>query len=570
MSDVGIRLTMTENASSIAPKISESLRGISQAGEDMKEALELGDLEEKYKSFADRVDKLHDVQKEGERITSQQALAGRARGAQAPIGRAPEEIMKTTAGAVQRVGGTGDVTEAGPGILEQLKKMLSAAGPVGMAAGAVVGVTAAGALIANALAKQFEKVMPEMMDLTAIMGELGSTSKETSDSFKATMEEASGAASRFGYSLEVGAGVMRTFAEVAGVGRGEAAAGAGRVMEYARGMGISPGALGRAGALGARFGQQETLGYAYGGLQAAGMGKGQYQEFLNATLNIFEEGLSRGIVKAIPEIATTQAWIGQMGEQYQGQYGLNLYKKMEGTMAGATGLQAEKDVVLYRAAQRALGGEAGELEVMKSLERGPNQSFMKAVGEIVKETTGGVMIDSVRMLKSIFGVGYTQASDLAELLKSGKFMEAVKIVEPPDAVSREKDLLTAQEDMRENIRIVGAEIVPMKVAMVESAGTLVEILKNIAVEDEEEKIRRETRETEAMAEVLERAPRMRGRGGGPGAAEDIAERSRIGEETIDSDMKDLTEAVRENTKSVQDLDEEMKKGTEFEVVPPGM
>ncbi|KKM68284.1 hypothetical protein LCGC14_1462490, partial [marine sediment metagenome] len=35
MADVGIRMTMTENVSSIAPKISESLRGISQAGEDM-------------------------------------------------------------------------------------------------------------------------------------------------------------------------------------------------------------------------------------------------------------------------------------------------------------------------------------------------------------------------------------------------------------------------------------------------------------------------------------------------------------------------------------------------------
>jgi len=568
--DVGLRLSMTENVSAIAPKVSDSLRGISEAGEDMKDALELGDLEEKYKSFAERVDKLHDLQKEGERKTTQQALAGRARGVQTPLGRAPETMMKTTAGAVQRVGATGDVTEAAPGILETIKGMLSAAGPAGMVAGAVVGVAAAGGLIANALSKQFEKVMPEMMDLTAIMGEFGSTAKETGDSFVTTMKEASGAASRFGYSLEVGAGVMRTFAEVAGVGRGEAAAGAGRVMAYARGMGVAPSALGRAEALGRRFGQPETLGYAYGGLQAAGMGVGQYTEFLNATLNIFEEGISRGIVKVIPEIATTQAWMGQMGEAYQGQYGLALYKKLQGATAGATSLQAERDVVLYRAAKRALGGEAGELEIMKFLEAGPNQELMQAVGEIVERTTEGVMIDSVRMMRTLFGVSYTQAIDLVELLKSGKFLEAVNIIEPEDAVSRGKDLLTAQEEIRLNMAIVGAEILPMKEAMVSSAGSLVEILKEIAVETEEEREIKEIREAEREAEVLERARTMRGRGGGGGAAEDIAERVRTEEETVKSDTKDLVEAIRGNIKSTTDLTEELKKGTEFEVVPPGM
>jgi len=567
--DVGLRLSMTENVSAVAPKISDSLRGISEAGEDMKDALELGDLEEKYKSFAERIDKIYDLQKEGKREEAQQAIETRARAAKARI---PEEVLKTTAGVTQRVGATGDVTEAAPGFLTMLKGMMASLGPAGMIAGTVVGVVGAGALITSVLAKQYEKVMPEMMDLTAIMGELGSTAKETSDSFKTTMDEASAAASRFGYSLEVGSGIMRTFAEVAGVGRGEAAAGAGRVMEYARGMGVTPGVLGRAGALGRRFGQPEILGYAFGGLQAAGMGRGQYQEFLNATLSIFEEGLSRGIVKAIPEIATTQAWIGQMGEQYQGQYGLNLYKKMEGTMAGATGLQAERDVVLYRAAQRALGGEAGELEVMKSLEKGPNQSFMKAIGEIVKEQTSWVMFDSVLMLKNLFGIGYTQASDLAELLKSGKFMEAITILDPPDAKSRELDLLALQEDLRNDVRKIGAELIPAKAGILISAYSLVEILKNLVTKDQKDEERTSKWwKSEKLYKLLDRiVPEP------PGRAEDIATRPRTEKETTESEtintMKILIDVLMENNLGTKYLTDEIKKTVEIEAeaIPPGV
>ena len=54
MADVGINLTMTENISSLAPKMVDSLRSMGQAGQDMQDAMDLGDLEAQYKSFSDR------------------------------------------------------------------------------------------------------------------------------------------------------------------------------------------------------------------------------------------------------------------------------------------------------------------------------------------------------------------------------------------------------------------------------------------------------------------------------------------------------------------------------------
>jgi len=60
----------------------------------------------------------------------------------------------------------------------------------------------------------------------------------------------------------------------------------------------------------------------------------------------------------------------------------------------------------------------------------------------------------------------------------------------------------------------------------------------------------------------------------PGGAEDIAAHPRTAEEIIESELIDsinkLAEVMDKNEKSAKDLTEEYKKGTEFEVVPPGM
>jgi len=479
VAEVGIRMTMTENVSSIAPKISESLRGISQAGEDMTDALQLGDLEEKYKSFAERIDKIRDMQqaKQGE-VSREVAPARVSKGA----GMArPEQIMRGAGGVAQTLGATGDVTAAAPGIATVLKGVLGALGPIGMAIGAAAG----GLMITNVLSKQYEKVLPEIMALTAAFGELGETSKETSQSFRETMKGMGETAAEFGYSLEVGMQVAKTMAEVAGVGRAGAKEGVTDVLAYARGMGVAPGALARPRAIGERFGQEEVLGIARGGLMASGMGRGQYQEFLNAMLGVFEDGLSRGITRGFAGIATTQAWISQMGEAYKGQYGLSFYRKLEGATVGAPSLQSERDVILYRAAKIA-SGEESYIGVAKYLEKGPTQELMAAVGEIVKGMTGEVNQDMILWLRNLYGITITQAEDLANLLKEGKFLEAVGVVEAPDAASKEKDILTLQQEMVNRLTKIGTYAMYTKEGMMSAADSLLKLLDGLVKDPEGE------------------------------------------------------------------------------------
>ncbi|MBW8003094.1 MAG: hypothetical protein FVQ80_13925 [Planctomycetes bacterium] len=342
MSDVGIRLSMEETVSSVAPKVSEALRSIGEAGKQLRDSLDLTGLEDEYKQFADRLDKIYDAQQK-QRGPGQQMVQ--------QLGGAVPGMLRAGGGVAQRLGQTGDVVGAGADVLGALGGVIKSMGPLGV----LVSSLGAVGLGLNALEMQYEKQIPELMDLTAILDRFGDTSKETSANFKKVMDEVSGKASKFGYSLEYGINVTKSLAQISGVEGTRAIRGAGKVMEFGRGYGVSPEALSRYMGLGLRFGQGERVfERATGGLEAAGMGKGLFQEYLSSTLDIFEQGLSRGIIKGFDEINLAQTWLAKIGDVFKGQYGLQVYRQIEQSIAGATSLASEGDVLIYRATKRFL------------------------------------------------------------------------------------------------------------------------------------------------------------------------------------------------------------------------
>ena len=485
MADVGIKLTMTENASSIAPKITESLRNISQAGEEMVDALQLGDLEEKYKAFADRVDKLHDMQRANQRELVKDTQG--ARGATtAAAGRAPEQMVRGAGGVVTRLGETGDVAEAGGNVAQMIKGMMAAAGPAGIA----LGLTAGALLAANAVSKQYEKIMPETMDLTAALGELGKTTKETGDSITSTFKDVGATAADFGYSLEQGLKVTGAMA-AAGMGLGAAGAAAGDVYGYGRQFGVSPEALMGARALGGRFGQQGVLGYAAGGLAASGMAPGQYREFLNATMNIFEEGLSKGIVKGWDQISTTQTWIAQLGDAFKGQYGLNLYRKMEQATMGATALQTEQDIMMFRAGRDVMEGMTKKQlkgldprhyqDVMQYMERGVTPELFEAWRKRAR-TYGGGETQLIEQIRSSFDVNYTTAKKMARMTG----VEAVQELAAKDTDSWQKTLLQTQATIKLKIIDIASHVAEGKANILEGASGIIDTIKKLSTYREAE------------------------------------------------------------------------------------
>ncbi len=280
MPDVGIRLNMTETASAVAPKVSAALRQMGTAGEDMKDALDLGDLETRYQKFAERVDKLYDLkQGKKEQRREEEREARVAQQQMQRIATAPGQMLGRAGGVIQRAG-AGDIAGAGAGVAGMVGGVVKAAGPIGIAVAAIAGL----ALAAQALAEQYLKELPGVMNLTAALGRLSEDVDQTGEQFRITMEEVSRAAGEFGYSLKEGIAIYTAIARAGGAAtKGEAQA----VMGYARGFGAEPEALGKAVGLAGRFGLGDILGLAAGGLQESEMGPARFQEYLDATLSIF-------------------------------------------------------------------------------------------------------------------------------------------------------------------------------------------------------------------------------------------------------------------------------------------
>ncbi len=489
MPDVGINLTMQEQVSAVAPGVAGALRNIASMGEELRDSLDLSDLEEKYRQFAERMDRLYDAEKANRQRLREETQQYRQ--AQL-VGRRAEDVIQTGTRVAQRAATTGDVTEAVPDVLGMIKKMIPG-GPAGMVATAGVAAIAGFGILMNTVSKQYEKHMQEIVGLTASMGALGKTAEETSRNFGQVLEEVGDTASRFGIAMEQGINIFRSITEVAGTGRAPTMGAAEAVMAYSRGFGVPPNVMARYAGLGMRFNlgaPGQLLGMAAGGLLQSGMGRGQYNEFLQATLAIFEEGLSRGVVKGFEEINIMQTWLAQLGEAFTGQYGIQLYRQMNQAAAGAVALQSEQDVIMYRAAHRLLEKEAAKggmaftgsyIDVMKRLEGQMTPGLFTEVRGIIKEITGGNTADMIEMMRQTFRVSYTTAERLARARTSAEAIEALPSGwEPSMAGTPEMQLLEVQQTMLNKITEIGQEyILPIKAKVLTQADDIVSGLSKV-------------------------------------------------------------------------------------------
>ena len=489
MADVGLNLKMTETVSSIAPKASQALKTISQQGEQLKDSLNLKDIEPQWKAFIEKVEKLHTLQ-EANKTTQAAESAQVAETTRTPVTRTPETILSRTGNIATQLGRTGDVTEAGAGLTGMIGGMIKDLGPMGSIL-AGISVTA---LALNALSKQYEQLIPSIMGTTAALGELKGSSKETGKSFDETRTKVGKVADEYGYSLQTGLATTKQMAEISGVGRGRALGALGNVETYARGFGVRPEELATYRATAMRYegpqGWGNVLGIAAGGLQQSGMGPGQYKEFLNATLEIFKEGLSKGIVQGFNDINVAQVWISQLGKAFQGQNGIALYNKMQGATEGGTRLSTESDVIMYRAAKRAMeempeipkaflgvGNPSNPIDVFKFLEKGAATTplVFEQVRKMVEQITNGNIDAETRMLHNIYPVNWTTAEKLLNM----KPETAIKEIEAQKAESPEMNLLSTQQRIKNEIIGVGKDVSVVKGASNESALRLLGIFKHL-------------------------------------------------------------------------------------------
>jgi hypothetical protein len=102
---------------------------------------------------------------------------------------------------------------------------------------------------------------------------------------------------------------------------------------------------------------------AFAGLQASGMGKGQFDEFLTPMQRIMEDGIEKGFVRGADEIAGNMAMLSKLSggnALWTGEQGAKRLGQMNESMYNATDLRTIEDTLSFAAAGRLLGEDNPE------------------------------------------------------------------------------------------------------------------------------------------------------------------------------------------------------------------
>lgn len=408
------------------------------------------------------------------------------------------KVISRAPGYIGAIGG-GNAAGAALGAASDAANLAKTAGLAGgLGTGAMVGLGVGAALVgigvaANKLSEQWEKQIPQAMELTATLGRLTGEYKTNSLEFQRAFNLAGQAADQFGYTLEEGMATVSQLAKLGARSGGTAPyTAAERVFAYERGTGADRGTLMRAEAEASRYGVgPNALGYALGGTYAQGLQTAQFQEYLNATLKIFEDGLSRGVIKGFDEITRTQNFIALLGNGsplWKGEQGYQRYQTMNQQFTAAS-FESDYDVVRYRATEAVLKEAAargykndkegawskyrdygdinkdGYLAVQRAREGGLTPEIFSEVMKILEnEIAAGSYANLTEAVIKVFGVNYTAAQSIIGAFNSKDYKNATAIAAAPSsATSPELSLLTTAQEIRKAMANAGADVLPSKV-----------------------------------------------------------------------------------------------------------
>jgi hypothetical protein len=485
--NLGVRIDATENLSQVAQKSTSALDQVIRKAGEAKKALGIEDLQEQYNKLN------QDIKEIGAGLEKARGAGGGPKGGPAAVHDRPKQetneekesrrqqtnflaesnkLLRGLGSTFANLGRTGDIAGAAIGATDTAAGFLQSMPAAAKVAGAITAVVAGSAMVLNKLSEQYEAVMQDSMSVAAALGGLGKSAAENSLLFKESMSRASQSAAEFGYTLKEGNLVFKGLIQAGGK-PSDVDAMSRNLFGYTRGMNVDMALGSRALGMGQLFGLGgNPLALAAGGAQATGMGTGRTNEYLQAMVQIVEAGMERGVTAGFTKVSETQNWIAQLGPLYQGARGAQFINQLTQSVAGATALSKDTDVIMFQAAQSLTKG-GNYIDVMKRMEQTIDKEMFTAIRDKIRSYAGKDEASRIEMLRQTFGVNYTTAERL-NILNSEA---AVKELTAPNVQDTpEVKLLTIQEDIRERIREIGSGLTGAKAAIETGLGTVIELL----------------------------------------------------------------------------------------------
>ena len=164
-----------------------------------------------------------------------------------------------------------------------------------------------------------------------------------------------------GYSTNEGVEVKNQLAQY-GYKSENAEVDANSILKWQRATGAGRSELidfvGYASRYGGANGATNALGFAYGGLTASGMEKGQLSEFLRGMQSVMEEGISKGFVYGADEVARNMSFFSKLTGNNAMWSGENAARKISGinsSIENSTNLDSVAAVMNYQVASSLIG-----------------------------------------------------------------------------------------------------------------------------------------------------------------------------------------------------------------------
>lgn len=401
------------------------------------------------------------------------------------LSRSILSFMKNTpsyiAGASRDVAGT--ELNVGGGLIDSAMTKfggLSTAAKIG--GGVAAGVVAVGA-IGNALSKQYEAVVPQLMETTAALKMFGDTAEEQSGLFRSNMATIEDSVTKYGYTLQQG---MVTITQAARGGAGAGKAGedyetdvrgvAEKVMQASVALGLATPSSQflNLATLGSRFKQSDALGVALGTASNT-IGSPRAQEQASALATMFEDVMNQGVSANFKELGATQAWMSRVfGERAAGEGGAQMFGGLSSAVRASTSLSDETDILKYRAAMN-LEGVKGPMGGLMELEKGFSVDLFKEFQKII---SGASDWDKTFLTSKAFGVNLTTASQMNQNPSLAKeyYNKSIAGSGEEMAKTRENELKNHQELVLKEIRLAGTAAMDIKTELVKSTADIIQAI----------------------------------------------------------------------------------------------
>ncbi len=365
---------------------------------------------------------------------------------------------------------SGTASKAGLG---GLSTFLSIGGVAALIGGAALGA-------GNALAEQYEKVLPTIDEFQQRYGKSGLSAEENSvhglDKYRETASKWAKGTGKSTAEIMSLAGAAGTY----GVkNEDKALEMASRDVKWANYTSGNVDLMQQLSGLSYRYGMKgEAMQFANAGREATGLAKGQTDEFLNSMLKVIQEGISSGFVRSAEEVATNMNMLYKLSggnAMWQGENGAQKLSSMNQAMASATNLESVTDMIQYSAANNILDGKTieerqailgkdvtgGYTDTMQLLERGVTPEILKTVFESVGKLDGGNKDAMIERFRSMYGLNYTGAAQVLGMYEKaqsgnvdwGSFSQQIK------AIKENPDFKSDQTKMQETANQINSEVV---------------------------------------------------------------------------------------------------------------